>query len=1071
MEEDKPSIETDETVETPTAEEPTPETAPESEPEASGKSSKAIFAVIGLIALILIVAGLFLPPISLGERLGLTGGDESPETAETTDTGAAPEATEATDAPATAESSTSVPGEFDVMAEGTAVNVASVPATDLASANVGSFPENVATLGAIYTVAYDGTAPNGQVTVNIPAGSDARTADVYGWDGSVWQFVAGEYDPASAQITTRPQPLYAAYSLVQPGAPAEYTIGAEVETGHDLAPEILEQVNQVTVGTLLLVGNGDLQDELGSLPDGDYAKYIRVSNSGAVVDVASLSAFLSDPTAQTNQVNALVNTAVSDGYAGVNLDYQGVDLSQADEFTSFVGSLADTLHAQGLKLIITLNTPREDGASWNSGGQDWAALGQIADEVHIQMPLDPIAYNENETAVQLLDYAIRNIDRSKLMMLSSANAVSRIGESIVEMPNENALANFGTFSHAEGETNVAPNTPVDVAFTGEATPLEWDGPSHTYRFSYQGTADQTHYVWLGNPAALGQRLEVGEVYNVQGAAVRGLGTIINPAGYTEAVNALGPASPPETQGAAIVWTVRDESDSVLASESGSSLTFTWEGVDTPGAYTINADFALGDNVINLGTLPVTVEEEVAEEPAEEEEVAEEEAAEEETAETSDSSAAAQPATSYDPGDDDAVVTAPANVRTGPGITYGTLTGGVQSGSKLNVIGRNEDNSWLNVVLPDDREGWIFAQLVQLNDDLDVGALEVVEVAAPVASGDTSGGDSGGGDSGGGDSGGGGSAPPPPVSAPPVANAGFELGGQSHTFANPQLMSHAGMNWIKFQHKWGPGGNPSDLAGRINQAHAAGFKVLLSIPGANTYPDSINFAEYVQFLGGVAALGPDAIEVWNEMNIDFEWPAGQIDPNSYVTNMLAPAYNAIKGANPNVMVISGAPAPTGFDNNTNAWADSRYMSGMAAAGAANYLDCVGAHYNAGATSPSQNTGHPAGNDHYSWFLIPTLNVYAQLGKPVCFTELGYLSGEDYGGVPSRFGWAQNTTVQQHANWLAEAVSLSANSGRVRMVIIFNVDFTQWGDDPQAGYAIIRKGGGCPACETLRSVMGG
>ena len=284
------------------------------------------------------------------------------------------------------------------------------------------------------------------------------------------------------------------------------------------------------------------------------------------------------------------------------------------------------------------------------------------------------------------------------------------------------------------------------------------------------------------------------------------------------------------------------------------------------------------------------------------------------------------------------------------------------------------------------------------------------------------------------------------------------------------MAASGMTWVKFQHKWGEGGNPNDLAGRINDAHALGFKVLLSIPGANTYPESINFGAYVEFLAGVAALGPDAIEVWNEMNIDFEWPAGQIDPASYVNNMLAPAYNAIKAANPNVMVISGAPAPTGFDNGTNAWADNRYMAGMLAAGGASYADCIGAHYNAGASSPSTVSGHPTGSAHYSWYLLPTLNVYAQLGRPVCFTELGYLSGQDYGGVPERFGWAANTTVDQHAAWLAEAVSVAANTGKVRLIIVFNVDFTQWGDDPQAGYAMIRKNGGCPACDTLARVMG-
>ncbi|MBL1131407.1 MAG: SH3 domain-containing protein, partial [Chloroflexi bacterium] len=506
-----------------------------------------------------------------------------------------------------------------------------------------------------------------------------------------------------------------------------------------------------------------------------------------------------------------------------------------------------------------------------------------------------------------------------------------------------------------------------------------------------------------------------------------------------ALAALGPDAPPQTEGAAIVWTVVDENESILASESGSALSFAWEGSEAPGVYTINADFALGETIIPLSSLTVTVAEPVVEEEPEEV-----------IAEVTPTStpAASTAAVTYNPGDADAVVKLLANVRTGPGLQYGTLPGGAAAGTLVNIIGRNADSNWFQVILPDNREGWMFSGVLELNSALNVSGLPVVEVAAAPP----------------------GSGAPPPVAGPPVAAGGFELGGQTHTFANPQLMASAGMNWVKFQHKWGPGGNPADLAGRISSAHASGFKVLLSIPGANTYPTSIEFASYVEFLRGVAALGPDAIEVWNEQNIDFEWPAGQIDPASYVNNMLAPAYNAIKSANPNVMVISGAPAPTGFDNGTNAWSDARYMAGMAAAGGGNYADCIGAHFNAGATPPTQNTGHPSGSDHYSWYLIPTLNVYAQLGKPVCFTELGYLSGEDYGGVPSRFSWAANTTVSQHASWLAQAVSTAANTGRVRLVIIFNVDFTYWGDDPQAGYAMIRRDGSCPACSTLAQVMG-
>ncbi len=314
--------------------------------------------------------------------------------------------------------------------------------------------------------------------------------------------------------------------------------------------------------------------------------------------------------------------------------------------------------------------------------------------------------------------------------------------------------------------------------------------------------------------------------------------------------------------------------------------------------------------------------------------------------------------------------------------------------------------------------------------------------------------------------GGGSNPPPS----PLPGANFALGGQSHNLSHKNTMAQAGMTWIKIQYKWTSGDDPALLQSRIREAHQNNFKILLSITGAAAYPpaNSINFTAYVDFVAAVASLGPDAIEIWNEMNIDFEWPAGQINPAAYVNNMLSPAYNAIKRANPNVMVISGALAPTGFDNDRNAWADDRYLAGMRAAGAASFADCIGVHHNAGATSPAVTVGHPGGS-HYSWYFLPTLNLYHDAfggARQLCFTEIGYLSPEGFDSLPANFGWAANTSVSEQAQWLAEAVSLASNSGKVGLFIIFNVDFDTYSDiDPQAGYAIIRSDGTCPACAGL------
>ncbi len=326
----------------------------------------------------------------------------------------------------------------------------------------------------------------------------------------------------------------------------------------------------------------------------------------------------------------------------------------------------------------------------------------------------------------------------------------------------------------------------------------------------------------------------------------------------------------------------------------------------------------------------------------------------------------------------------------------------------------------------------------------------------------------------------GSQPPPAAPPPPSTTntSGFELGGQALSFAHPGHMKNARMTWVKRQVKWHGNESAGNFQHLIDSAHNQGFKVLLSVIGdkGQIAGNPAGFYQsYASFLSGLARGGADAIEVWNEMNIDREWPAGQISGSNYV-QMLSAAYNAIKSSNPGTMVISGAPAPTGFFQGCGPGGgdDDCYLRQMAQAGAANYMDCVGVHYNAGIVSPDATSGAPVGSSgHYSWYLPRMMQLYRSFfpSKPLCFTELGYLTGEGIGALPGGFAWASGTTLAQHAAWLAGAVHRLRASGYVRMYIVWNVDATHWGSDPQAGYAIVRPGGGCPACDTLRQAMGG
>lgn len=414
-----------------------------------------------------------------------------------------------------------------------------------------------------------------------------------------------------------------------------------------------------------------------------------------------------------------------------------------------------------------------------------------------------------------------------------------------------------------------------------------------------------------------------------------------------------------------------------------------------------------------------------------------------------------------------------NVRSGPGTEW-RIVGSAPSGTTVLLDGQAFSGSWVRGITSQGFIGWMLASNLAL-DPAAAAALpprlldDPFTLSAPPQEG--------------------GSAPAPetppaegqpaptptpvPVAVRPASTGAFSYGGHIQNFGEGTFnaMRVARMTWIKKQIRWQPGADPSGLAGMIETAHANGFRLLLGIVGeAHRVNEGGYFDAYAAYVGGVAALGVDAIEVWNEPNIDREWAYGSIDPGAY-TALLRTAYNAIKAANPSVMVISGAPAPTGFFGGCSGAGcdDDKFLAGMAAAGAANYMDCVGVHYNEGIVPPTWTSGDPRGNSsHYTRYYQTMVNVYWNAfrgARPLCFTELGYLTPEGYGPLPPGFDWAANVTVGQQAAWLDQVVDMARRSGRVKVLIIWNVDFANYDADPMAGFAMIRPGGVCPACDAL------
>ena len=223
----------------------------------------------------------------------------------------------------------------------------------------------------------------------------------------------------------------------------------------------------------------------------------------------------------------------------------------------------------------------------------------------------------------------------------------------------------------------------------------------------------------------------------------------------------------------------------------------------------------------------------------------------------------------------------------------------------------------------------------------------------------------------------------------------------------------------------------------------------------------------------------AVEVWNEMNIDREWttPSGVISAADYI-KFLNAVIPTIRSVDPNLMVIMGALAPTGINAPGQSMDDFTYMDQFVAAGGTALVDCIGVHlngynmppdkdWNEGYNNPLAKFRGPFDGPHHSWSFKSTLyGYYQRTNKNQCVTEFGWASMQNLGvtGNPPGFEFALDNSEQQQADWIVKGFQMMRESGFVRFGIVFNLDYIQKigqkpneaGGDP-ATYSVVRPDG--------------
>ena len=150
----------------------------------------------------------------------------------------------------------------------------------------------------------------------------------------------------------------------------------------------------------------------------------------------------------------------------------------------------------------------------------------------------------------------------------------------------------------------------------------------------------------------------------------------------------------------------------------------------------------------------------------------------------------------------------------------------------------------------------------------------------------------------------------------------------------------------------------------------------------------DFADFVVAFVGRYRGRVNHVILWNEPNLSFEWGYRPVDPAGYV-ELLRAVYPRAHAANPDVIVLAGALAPTlEPEGSPVGLSDLTYLERMYKAGAAPYFDALAAHAYGLTSPPEEPPTASAINFRRVELLHEIMVAHSDEGKPIYVTEAGW-----------------------------------------------------------------------------------
>ncbi len=900
----------------------------------------------------LLIASLLLPPIGLAERVlsaghtafGQAGGSLLD-----------PDGTQLTVPPG-------------AVSDSVQIQFRSIPRIDFLEGKSGdramaeAIPANLEMKSPLYILSARGEIPEA-IRISIPVPNDAEplaTVDLYAWTGREWQWVPKRIVQEDDLLETSLSFIPSAVAVMQT-TPLVPSVSAPVPAGEILPPQargILVEVESeaISVQSDGIDGNISVAAPDGLLEQpGEGASYIVLptlrNEKDGIVRTDLTNNILVSEELRSRHIADIVNLVVQNLYPGINLDYRGMEPALRSYFTAFVSELSQELHAHHKALRVTVGPPVQIAEDrWDTGVYDWQAIGENVDSFALPAIVRADAWAPGGQMEALLEHAVNNVDRYKIVVLLPSYSVDLVGDTPTTMSYAGALQLMGGHLVLPGgRDSFAPGEQVTVQLSGALSTVNFDEQCQSYWFNYIDARGE-HTVWLENGTSLAEKLGMVSSYNLKGVSVPGLLEEGNDERVWDVLQEyMNTVTPTVDTEFAIIWSVQSAAGANLSEEvsSLSESSFAWTAPLEGGEYSISA--AISDD------------------------------------------------------------------------------GG--------------ETAWA--------EGGQVSFLVS----------EPTPTPTPTPTPRPSGGSTAA------------VATPRVASAPAPPGTGFGYGFQLAR-VNANTLGHMnalGFNWIKLQIRWenhepSPGAiDWPTLDGVVSLATGAGKKLLFSVvttphwarartEGHGPPDDPATYGNFVAAVAQRYCGKVSAIEVWNEQNLITEWNTGRgINAKEYI-DLLRIAYNRIKAACPGMIVVSGAPTPTGLTDGVTAVDDVQYLRQMYNNGLKNYCDAVGVHPSGFDNPPDADwrtwKDSSGFNGHRSFFFSNTIKSYHDVmvqngdgNKRLWATEFGWATIENIAPTPNPgYEYAATNTEARQADYLVKAMQIAKQSGYMGVMFIWNLDFS-------------------------------